>query len=192
MFDLNLEFKGQRDYLHGTDMFSSITAILAKKFGGHVERLTIRRVASRQLRLRLDEMPENAAGVASGVWRAKDAHDFWLEETTEPVLGRYPYDENRIVASASLSGETLSADRVADFSAIETVVAMTKELNVKLSPDIKGQWYFGQIDLSRSFPKDWSRITIRRHAFIRDVFSRNLVDIDGDSFGEIRFVVGPA
>src|ERR1051326_6571394 len=96
----DLPFRGNRNYLHSTDLFPALTEFAQKQFSpdAFIENLTIRQAVSHQIRVSLDG-PEGSFGsfrVRHGTSQSKG----WLVETDEPVLSRVPFDEITAIQSA--------------------------------------------------------------------------------------------
>jgi len=95
-----LPFRGNRNYLHSTDLYPALTKYAQQQFSksAYVESLMIRRAVSHQVRVDLDK-PESAFGsfrICDGTERSKG----WLVETDEPVRTRIPFDETAAVQTA--------------------------------------------------------------------------------------------
>lgn len=188
--NLNLKYKGDRNYLHGSDIYSVLVGYFHENNQSYIKRLAFKSFARDQVTLTFDEAFSKqsiAYGLVSGDEGVKK---FYLIETSEPVEDRYPYNENLITDTAEIAQERITGESGNPYTVIENIIALTKQLNYHLSPDVSGKWLFGQIDLNASLPDSWHKMVITRKSCIADSFSRNLIDIDGKNFGEIRFIVG--
>lgn len=192
MFDFQLQYKGSRNYLHGSDIYNAIDDALRTRFGGHLIRLTFKHFARNQCRLMLEKTDNAGNIIGQGNWSADsgELHHFWLYETDCPVIDSYPYDEDAITASACIDGAIITGSHNNHYSVIENIIALTKRLNYTLSPDVKGKWLFGQLDLKQNFPDNWQQICVERTVCVGNNFSRNRILIDGTDYGEIRFIGG--
>lgn len=85
---------------------------------------------------------------------------------------------------------TIRGKQTNPYSLIENIIALTKRLNYMLAPDVEGKWLFGQLDLKEALPNDWNDLVIARTVAVGNAFSRNRISIDGQEFGEIRFIGG--
>lgn len=191
---LNFQFKGDRNYNQGGDIFSLVDDCCAS-FGFRVSSLAIKKFTKNNLELFIDESsaPENASGsiVASGKLFGKSGgfHDFFLRDTDIPVKGRREFDEDSIVDKALIDGSGIFLNELTDYSVIEHVIALTKKLSYTLSPLKKGKWVFVQLQLSAPLPPKASNIGIVRESCVADKFSRNRILINNSPYGEIRFAV---
>ncbi|MCT7655661.1 ketoacyl-ACP synthase III [Oceanimonas sp. NS1] len=117
-------------------------------------------------------------------------HKFWVVEESRAVIGRYPFDEDGLVEPAIIEGNTIKITSLNQYNTIENVVALTKRINYKLSPDVDGKWVFGQVELIQKLPERFSTLEIVRVSERANKFSCNAIKIDGNEIGEIRFIVG--
>ena len=151
--NLDLQFKGERNYLHGTDIFSSTLSYLSSE-RGEIENIdfAFHHQGFHQLQIILGDLPEGLEPVAvcafsSGGIREKA----YLIETNQTIKNRYPYSEEEIASRLMIDLEERSAVLLGDVrhSEIETLVAMGKALHLKVFPELKGRWLFVRIRLNR-------------------------------------------
>ena len=194
MINLDMKYKGQRNYLHGSDFFDVISSALSVRYSkGSIKKLTFKSFARNLCGLVLDEKPgSDQRVVGSGTWRTQERAEikFWIIETKEPVVLRYSFDEDRLVAPSWMENNSIFLIADNEFSVIENVISLTKRLNYSLSPDVKGSWVFGQIDLLKPLPELVDQIQITRVSERGGAFSCNRILIDGEHVGEVRFIVG--
>jgi len=113
-----------------------------------------------------------------------------MQETTQHVTDSYPFQEECITQPAEVEGTMIRGRRENAYSLIENIIALTKCLNYALTPDVDGKWLFGQLNLEKALPTEWDEIVVRRGVAVGNRFSRNQIEIDGEGFGEIRFIGG--
>ncbi len=195
---LILSYKGNREYLHGSDIFNALSGMAAELTGvsgAYIERITFRRFA----RMSCDVSTEPPADPSGIVCQAKlhapgqaACTDVWLVETTNPVTSRKPFDEAQLLANATLGSDGRSArlPRGGGYSPIEEVIALTKHLNYAVSPTVNGKWVFGQLDLTKPLPADHQELEIRMKSLVGGRFTVNEILADSRSIGLIRFIVG--
>lgn len=193
MIELHFEFKGERNYVQGGDIFNALSTVAQQSFGGgFVALLAFRSIARRQCVLAF-ENPASMAAVATGSIRAGDGqtHPFWLFEREEELVGRYPFDEEAIVRRTEVSIHDRSIRLLPDGSVtlIEYVIALTKRLNYLLSPDIDGKWLFGQLNLDVPLNGD-GLVQVVQKSLLNGRMSVNEVWLGDVRVGTIRFVVG--
>jgi hypothetical protein len=149
---LDICFKGNRMYVHGTDMLRVVSAaVIRQTTAAEIRQLNfmINRMTSRNLSVELEQgetppvtvLPPLATlsfEVAGVRW-----HGALVEESGEPAC-RYPYDEDSIIALCRIDqpGRSISLEGETVFTPIEVIVAMTKALHQALYPQAPGKWVF--------------------------------------------------
>jgi len=186
-------FKGGRTYIHGTDLFQSVTQFQEAHNRGYLKEMSFRLFGDRQSAI-LFAAPENAESrtICQGRWYdGETASDvkFWVVEQGDPVSDRYEFDEDALCSGAELSEDTILRSFNSEFSMIENIVALTKKFHNEKLPLNKGKWVFGQIVLNERLPDSSGLIQIENYQNIKDRFSRNRIVLDGHIVGEIRFIV---
>jgi hypothetical protein len=188
---LQLKFKGNRTYLHGTDMFNQTLDWLSSvrddvrdiDFAFH-------RLATRQLEAVAGPAPAGVTPVAVCAYTCEDGREWaHVVETDEEVNGRYPYPEDEIVAQMAIDLVSRRGVLRGDsgFSDIEVWVAMTKALHLAAFPDLPGKWLFVRCRC----PEYTRHSTGERMVAITGVLSAKLTRsetyVDGRRTGEIFF-----
>jgi len=151
---LELGYKGDRNYLHGTDMYDAIVAHFGPAIPVVLQstvRMVIHGFSHNQLdlvyRVGAEKYPRpSAAHVEFSL--AKNISG-WLVETERPVLTRRPYSENNIARGSRITARSIIATSSAyDHSAIEVLVALTKHLHITLWGE-ESRWAFTKLELER-------------------------------------------
>ena len=150
--DINLSFKGERDYLHGTDIFPSLLEIT-----GEVKDISIQfhKLTSNVLRAQMVEESDISKLRSTGKLCAlmsykKSSHQYFiaLTETTKSIISRYPYDEEQTTIGANIIGKEIIQNLYLAGSFIERTVALNKKLLnsvVNIHP-----WLFSRLDLKEA------------------------------------------
>jgi hypothetical protein len=189
---LRLKFKGERDYLHGTDIYNETLTWLAN-WNPKIEDIdfAFHRLAKHQLKAMLGMMPQGIepAGVCSFTSGGSRKRVF-LVETERPITERYPYQENDIVDSMEMdpssSKGTLHGKTA--YSDIEVWVAMAKALHYKAFPQLKGKWLF----VRGRFPSYARHTSVNKRTLViaasfNEKLTRSEALIDNVKVGEIFF-----
>ena len=189
---LKLKYKGNRTYLQGGDIFNALEDAFSVSQSGYLSKLVFKRFARNQIAVVMEQPAEGASVLGTAIWKSAlgDERRLWLIETGVAVTESYPFDEQAIVAQASVHDQHIQLTAPNTYSLIENIVALTKRLNYVLSPDVSGKWLFGQLDLKRGLPGGWESLCIDRTICVANNFSRNRILIDGQHYGEIRFIGG--
>jgi hypothetical protein len=197
---LPLKFKGNRNYLHGSDFFNEISFRAAELTGdvrSYIKRISFRQFADAACVI-TDEKPMDKKMLVGQVdfqlGEQGSTAEFWIIKTDEKVDTRYPYDENLVLSRATLDMQEHSGKIVdmSDYTLIEYVIALTKHLNYAVCPLVNGKWVFGQLDVEKPMPSGCQKLEIRMKNLIPARFSVNDIFADGEKVGVMRFIVGEA
>lgn len=191
-YELNMRFKGERNYLQGGDFVMAIDRILEVEHGARLMQISFRTFARNHCMLHLQEPSGNAQVVAAGqAWGSNGGiRPFWVTEGDVPTTARYAFDEGSIVAASRIDGKGVRLEQSLPFSVIELVIAMTKSLAYALEPSVSGKWVFGQLRLDAPLPEGYGTIEVIQRAQLPNRFSNNQIIVDGYVLGEMRFIVG--
>lgn len=191
---LDLKYKGARDYLHGTDIFNEVLTWLSTQ---RVEVKDIdfafHRLAANQLKAVLGALPEGTEPAAVCAFTSEGVREkVHLVETDRVVTERYPFPEDEIVNSMEidLAGRKAVLHGETPYSDIELWVAMTKALHYKAFPQLKGKWLFvrGRFpQYVRHSPSQERTLVIA--ASFNDKLTRSEAMLDGIKVGEIYFSI---
>ena len=186
----NLRYKGNRNYLHGTDIYKAVNQFFKVK-GGFVNSISFRAFAKKQLQIKL-EKPTSASSLIAAegsVSYPTGEEQFWLVVTDESVAERYPFEEDLITDTATMAENSICIDNCLAFSLIEVIVALCKYFSYAEGAPLSGKWIFGKLMLSQELPEKWKTLQISRISFLEGRFNRFCLSIDSDHFGDILFVV---
>jgi hypothetical protein len=195
-FPLNLQFKGQRDYIQGGDIYNAINRLapqLTDARDAFVSSLAFRRFAKNDCDLLLDKPSMDQNYVAKGKisdGQKKDLPNFWVLETERIPAGRYAFDENAIITPASIKDKEIVLQGQTDYSPIEEIIALTKALHYHHMPNISGKWVFGQLDLLQPLSNKRQTVRIELQSVKAGKFSMSRIFADDEFTGDIRFIVG--
>ncbi|WP_323011592.1 hypothetical protein [Castellaniella sp.] len=195
---LDLPYKGNRNYLHGSDIFNSLSSIaddVTGEKGSYIERLSFRGFARKSCFIETIS-PDNEKKVVGEVrYRACGMTEpvrAFIIETEMAVTGRATFNEASIVQDAVFDAAGSSAQILFDseYSVIENIIALTKFLNYSVVPDVDGKWVFGQLDLMFPLVKACENVSVHMVKLINNKFSVNNIYLDKKKVGSIRFIVG--
>ena len=192
---LRLCFKGERTYLHATDLYEALVGAVQSEFGIQIDgfQMSIRRFFSRQPDLYWTDSPgESARPVnAVGEWSvAGQGQELrgWVVESGRPVDCRLPFDEDRIARHASIQGKTALIDGPLEFLPIELIISMTKHLHDSLLPACGRRWVFTKLDLRRLLrPVDSARLQITLEETLHGRLTRSQIAVAGEPVGKLFF-----
>lgn len=191
---LRLCFKGQRDYLHGTDMYEAVHTVVQGRWKHPCEgfELSIRRLSKRQPDLYwiegepIPSRPQDAVAAYSIAGTARKAGG-WLTESEREVDCRKPFDEDRISRSCRFAGDRVTIRDDGGFLPIELAVIMNKQLHQRLLPVPTGRWMFTRLVLRRFLPPRIEALAISLRENLHGRLTRSDIDLDSDNIGSIYF-----
>lgn len=197
--DLRFAFKGERNYVHGTDIYQAIMDALTQEFAQPLQtvctglKLSFRKPSQHHCQLWL--APAMAAGTRPDspsveIQFLQEAQPFTgcLVETSKPVTERYRYDESGIMASSRVEQNTVTQVCYPGYSMIENLVAMTKRLHLTHFPHAQGNWFFSRLELSQPLPASSGQstsVTLKQNLGQR--LTCSTLVIDGENVGTIYF-----
>lgn len=193
-FDLDIPFKGKRDYLHSTSLYDAVVKHLGDKLGrGNLSdvRLMFQGFARKKLKVtqHLGEAESRAlmTFVCAG---QKFRLDF--VETEKEVADRRPYPEEQIMEHCHLDPVAERATLVDDgrqpFSLMECVVAINKALHERLFAENRGKWLFTEIRTARPlYETQWKEIAVQLKHRLGLKLTRATITLDREDVGYICF-----
>ncbi len=160
--DLNIPFKGERNYLKGEDKYEAIVSFLKSfypELSGGKLKIVFHRFTNKQCRLICPELENSVQRpkdfVDEFVYSLKDKKVIgWIVEIDKQVVDRIPYPEKQIFEQCLIKNQIISLRGTKpDFTAMEILVSMTKKLHLELFPSEK-RWVITKIELNRFIEQD--------------------------------------
>jgi hypothetical protein len=194
-----MRFKGERGYVHGTDIVDSLHGAVASELRAAViERIDCRfhRVARTDLdvQLLLDGEQPAAAGEAPVAVSSGDAqgqrYRCLVHENGRPVTDRVPFDEDEIAAASLVSANerTIELRRPLPYTRIETYSAMNKALVNACFPDVRGKWLAVRVAMPQYIERaDYRSIVIALSHSSSPRLTESSITVDGVDAGRIYF-----
>lgn len=190
-------FKGERDYIHGTDVFDGLNLLIAEEFGfagAQDLRFAVHRVIRSDLDVVLHSHGEAEAGPeACATLTFSHQGSRWklsAAETGAKVDCRYPYDESGIASACQFDAVAKSAVIRAPLKVtdIELWVSANKVLLQHLFPETQGKWWFVKAEIdgyTRSHAYREVELTLVHNFNLR--LTKTSVLVDGVKRGFIYF-----
>jgi hypothetical protein len=190
------QFKGDRTYVHGTDMFAEVLMVARRCLGADPEEIagSFHALLDKEARLRIFlEEADSVADDAVAVLRLTVEGRKYRAELTPgdpPVASSYPYDDEDVVVGAVVEGKTITMASKENYTYIEQIVALTKKLHHAVYPDVRDKWLFSKIDLrGRVDPAAYAGRTIAVVAQknFQNRLSQCAIRVDDEPVGRIYF-----
>ena len=191
---LNLQFKGDRNYLHGSDIYNE-TLTWLELYRGNVESIdfSFHQITSRQLFAIVGVLPRGVDPVAVCFFSANGAREqLYVVESEHVVIERYQYPEEEIASQMEIDLATRSCVFRGEFaySDIELWVAMAKDLHYKVFPLKTGKWWFVRGRYPRyEFRSQSLKRTLCIVSNLNNKFTKSEVFLDDHKAGEIYFAI---
>lgn len=190
-----LKFKGNRNYLHGTDILEAGLRVIATRYNtGAITDIDIGFHKRAETGLTLYSVPplNKEPTIQLSCKIAGVREKFFLVEDGQEIFERYDYAEEAIVAATQIRLDCASAlSNVAlDFTDIERWVAMVKALHHGLYPEASGKWLFVRGKFVRyrgTYGHTAIEHRVTLEANFNDKFTRSALVIDGEKLGDIFF-----
>ena len=185
--ELEFCFKGTRNYVHGTDIFTKLVESYS-----NVSKVDIlfHGVTVKNMRF-LTEKPE--ANEVKVTFKCQCNNEkiklFGIENDTD-VECRYEYLEETIInnSTINISKELIILNNQTQYSFIEHIVAMNKGLLENLFPDAKGKWYFTRLQLKDNIDmKNVSSLQLIMKSNFQFKLTKSAIIVNGLETGFIYF-----
>jgi hypothetical protein len=151
-YNLEFCFKGNRTYIHGTDVYNKMLDFLKDKELQITNfDLSFHGIAKSNIEIS-DNKPTDET-LLKFAFKYLDRDNtkkvFYGIENNIPVDCRYEYPEENIcnLSELNLVNKEVVLNTNSSFTFIENVVALNKYLLENLFPDVNGKWYFTRLQM---------------------------------------------
>ena len=158
--EIVFSFKGNRDYIHGTDIFDKIldtVGVLFKEYPNKMKGSFHQPLESNAILRIYDDAGElhleNLNALFSFQLKNSSYHAC-LTEVNSQITSSYEYDEKRVLDKMIIERETARMVAKSSYTYIEQMVAMTKKLHLTLYPDVAPKWLFTKIEIQDAILAD--------------------------------------
>lgn len=199
---LNFKFKGNRNYIHGTDMYNLIIEQLIEKCFISFDskfKISIHQFARNQCDLIFSKesdssffIPENQIAEFE-ILHNEHKIIGYLTEVDRVIDCRIPFNEDIIENLSTIDNFTITMkDDISGFgySPIEITVLMAKKLHYNNYPLSEGKWIFVKLDLTRLFKNnDSDKIKINMIHNFKNQLTKSEIYVENFLIGYIYFSV---
>lgn len=191
-----MRLKGDRDYLHGTDVLPiALQALSGGRPLNSIANIDLAFHGLARTGLTLGENVQPGHEVKAQLSCSIDGirRKLLLMEDGRPITQRHPYPEEQIVAGTTIDVSSATAKNAArlPFTNIERWIAMTKALHHVVYPKAKGKWLFVRAKLAtyQDAYTDPTEHCIRIEADFDGKLTRSTLSVDGRNLGNIFFAL---
>ena len=190
-FDLEFCFKGNRKYVHGTDIFTKITEQYnnAKNID-----IAFHGIAINNMTFSTEKPEGKEVKVTFRCLHNEDKIKLFAIENDSNITCRYEYLEEEIVnnSTVAVSEESIELNTPTEYSFIEHIVAMNKALLEKLYSDANGKWYFTRLQLKENISmSDISSLQLVLKSNFQFKLTKSSIIVDNVEVGFIYFSLIP-
>lgn len=148
--NLDFCFKGSRQYVHGTDIFTK----LIEEYNNDINNIDIafHGITINNMTFSTDKPETEEVRVTFRSLYNDNKIKLFGVENESSVNCRYEYLEEKITANSSVdvTEESIALNTPTEYSFIEHIVAMNKALLENLYPEVNGKWYFTRLQLKEN------------------------------------------
>ena len=196
---LNFKYKGNRNYVHGTDIINETIKHL--NYMGYFPdsfEISFKNLIRTDLEICIfninDDIRQNLINediLAFATFKfAKKTYTILYKKTQKETKSSYQFSEDTIIKQTILNQEKKSIKYLSknNYTIIELIVVMNKHLLTKLNPNESGKWYFGKLKLEKNIlAEKFSKIQIILTKNIGVRYTQSLIKFDGSNVGFIYF-----
>ncbi|EDP74917.1 hypothetical protein [Hydrogenivirga sp. 128-5-R1-1] len=186
---LDICFKGDRDYVHSTDLFNELLKVLKLRKREDVTyiELNFYRLADKKLYATHTEEEDNKP-VALLIYKIGHAEPrkVWCYELSEKVDCRKPYDESAIINASEIKpGKTILLEKPSGYTKIEEIVSLNKHLLSSIFRNRK--WLFVKLQLYSKLTEDAYPLELSVASNIGTSIIKTEIHLGGKFLGYIYF-----
>lgn len=187
-FDLEFCFKGNRKYVHGTDIFTNLT----KHLNRNIKKIDIafHGISLNNMRFSTEKVEDTEVKVTFRCHHDANKIKLFGIETNKDIDCHYEYLEENIITGSIINIEkkTITLSTPTQYSFIEHIVAMNKALLEKLYNNINGKWYFTRLQLSENIQmNDVSSLQLILTSNFQFKLTKSTVIVNDEEAGFIYF-----
>ena len=190
-YDLEFCFKGNRTYVHGTDIYNKIVEILNNDMKDTKIDLSFHGVAKKNILLS-NKKPEDEnliKFVCKYTGENNERKILYGMERNHNITCQYTYPEEEIcqLSDLDLENKEINLNKDTSYSFIENSVALNKYLLENLFPDVNGKWYFTRLQLLDVTTKKTYPLKLVLKANFNFKLTKTEIFISDKSMGYIYF-----
>lgn len=189
--NLDFCFKGNRTYVHGTDIYNKMTKFLSDDKQIQSLDLSFHGIAKTNIEISKDK-PVDESLLKFAYKYTDDKNNktiLYGIENNDPIECRYEYPEDAIcnLSKLDLQNEEVVLEDKSSFSFIENTVAINKYLLENLFPDVNGKWYFTRLQIKQIRKDNSYPLKLILKANFNFKLTKTEIFIDEVSIGFIYF-----
>ena len=194
--EFQFRFKGNRNYVHGTDIYNGLLETINDNFGSFPSQIrgSFHRLLKHNGIFHIfsssEEFKKELFYAYFLLLIKNEEYYAGLSSSDTPIIYSYEYDESDVLSGLSFDDRSVKMVLKPSYTYIEQIVAMTKRLHSIQYPEVKGKWLFtkirfqGKID-PQLFPGQ--ELSIKAGKNFHNTLTQNTLALDNESLGDIWF-----
>jgi hypothetical protein len=152
--EIPFKFKGNRDYVHGTDIFDNVlknVRFFLKRYPTKINGSFHRLLKSNGiLRIYNHDEAVDRENLFSLFYILQENASFLITITSSDsaIASSYQYDEDDVLQNLVIDNGSVTMLAKSSYTYIEQIVAMTKKLHLTYYPNAKKNWLFTKIEIN--------------------------------------------
>lgn len=192
IFDLNFCFKGERDYVHGSDIFNKLSEILQNAgVGNRSIDFSIHGISRSNLTV-TTEKPNDLSSIKFALTYIGEnglKGNLYGIENEKQIDCRYAYHEELIVEKITSGENEFQAQLNEDssFTFIENLLVLNKFLVNRIILNETGKWYFTKLQLKKNVSGDFLPLKLVFKNNFNYKFTKTEIFANSESVGFVYF-----
>lgn len=181
----NFQFKGNRNYLHVTDIYNSL---IKKKKLKNIK-ISFKKMIKNQPKIIKSNQRNyvKSANCLVEYVSDKKIQRVVLKDTKKKIVSRYSYDEKLLYPYFKIKKTTASCNLSTELTSFEVLVALNKFFNISNVNSIR--WYFSRLNIVTQFDeKLLKKFSIKLKRNILNKFTTVIISQNKKKIGEMDFV----
>ncbi len=198
VFELSFIFKGDRNYVQGTNIYTELIKLFRKENLGEIKSIRFNKLLKTNAFLEIyskNDTINKSEAYAEGNFTDinGDRCCFSISPNLDSEIDdRSDFDEDLIFSQIFVNEKSAFLKKLTGFTFIEEIIAITKYLNNTLCPVKSGKWVFTKLVSFESLPKErnvGNEIKIFQKQLIAKRFSKNQVYLGPNLIALLEFCV---
>ncbi|MBQ4820078.1 hypothetical protein [Aquimarina sp. MMG016] len=196
--DLEISFKGDRDYIYASDMFILIAKELIAKDFTNIKNIdfSVHSISNKEIKLLLfqsDVLETNEDNLAQIKFESNDTTYFGvIRKGSSEILKRTEYNEKEVFSNAEIDKVKQRIELSNDYkkySNLDVLTAMNKRLLYEVRPDIEGKWLSVRLQLDdlEDLLKERSNYAVELIKVFSNKYSKSILLSNNKKIGNLFF-----
>jgi hypothetical protein len=192
----NFVFKGNRNYVHGSDIYPAALRIANELYGRYPNEVmgTFHKKLKKQgiFRIRSGGKGSSCEDIyARFIFKLGERkYELVLNSSNQSIRKTRPYDEEYMLRSSEMSTKSIRMEVRSDYHYIEQIISMTKRLHHVVYSEVHEKWLFTRFHIKdRIDPDDYqeSVLEIRAERKLQNMLSQCSIFANNSLVGHIFF-----